>query len=332
MTGPTSSGGQRPTVSVVTACYNSMPFIDRLRRSLAAQTDKNFEWVTVDDGSSDATVEHLKGLAAPGALGMRVYKLPQNSGGGVAVGAGVAKAAGDIIIIIDHDDELIPDAIAQIRGQWPSVEADPTVAGLFFRAVEPGSGATIGDALAPGTRFTQSWLLNHRPQIADGSYALRAADTKLFFSPANLEAVCMFGVPLIEASRAKVFVAAAGPPIRTYHRDNPKSQTNEVTVTRKTVYTYARYLDLADVHYLAHLGHWGRHLLALARMSRQVHGSALFAAGLVRRRPIKLLVALAAPAGLLLAKLRPAARIRPMPPFPLDRIDGLPDLRSAAAD
>ncbi|MGE5722254.1 MAG: glycosyltransferase family 2 protein [Sphingomonadales bacterium] len=329
MTSSTSSGAGSPTVSVVTACYNSMRFIDRLFSSLERQTDKNFEWITVDDGSSDETVPHLTRLAAPGALGMAVYKLPQNSGGGVAVGHGVDQAVGNVILIIDHDDELMPDAIAQVRGQWAAVEADPTVAGLFFRIVDDKSGDPIGGPLAPGTRFTQSWLSNRRPDIVDGSYAFKAADAKRFFSAQALESICLFGVPLTEMSQEKVFVVGSGPPIRTYHRDNPASQTNAVTLTRKTVFTYARYLDVADRHAFAQISHWLRHLVTLSRMSVQIHGSPLFPMRLVRRWPIKLLIAIAAPAGMLLARGRRNDRIKVMPPFPLDQLEGLPDLHSS---
>ena len=62
---------ETPLLSIVTATYNSRPFIDRLHASLAAQTRRDFEWLCVDDHSRDDTVAHLKSLPAPGEGGMQ---------------------------------------------------------------------------------------------------------------------------------------------------------------------------------------------------------------------------------------------------------------------
>ena len=111
-----------PTISIVTACYNSMPFIDRLYGSLKAQAYKNFEWICVDDCSTDDTVERLLALEAPGELGMKVYRLPINSGGSVPLVVGIEKSQGDSIVILDHDDEFLPFALELIREHWPAVQ------------------------------------------------------------------------------------------------------------------------------------------------------------------------------------------------------------------
>ncbi len=89
-----------PAISVVTCCYNSLPFIRRLHASLLSQSYRNFEWVLVDDCSRDGTVSLLRELPSPGNLGMRVFRLPQNSGGGVALG--LAFCAGSRARCDDH--------------------------------------------------------------------------------------------------------------------------------------------------------------------------------------------------------------------------------------
>src|SRR5260221_9600817 len=122
------------SISIVTACYNSTPFLERVHKSLVQQTYRNFEWICVDDRSTDDTVSRLKAVRAPGDLGMRVYQLPQNTGGPVALAMGTKVAKGDVIIWLDHDDELVPDALGQVEANWPKGQAGPGESGLFLRA------------------------------------------------------------------------------------------------------------------------------------------------------------------------------------------------------
>ena len=49
-------------------------------------------------------------LTPPGRGGIVVYKMPFNSGGGIAGSVGVIKSSGVITTIIDQDDELVPEA------------------------------------------------------------------------------------------------------------------------------------------------------------------------------------------------------------------------------
>src|SRR5437762_12059238 len=102
-------------ISVVTACYNTSPFLDRIYNSLLRQTYRRFEWICVDDHSSDETVAQLVRLAAPGDFGMQVYQLPQNTGGPVALAFGTQMAKGDATIWLDHDDELFPNALEEVQ-------------------------------------------------------------------------------------------------------------------------------------------------------------------------------------------------------------------------
>jgi glycosyltransferase involved in cell wall biosynthesis len=52
-----------PRVSVVTTVYNGEPYVDRAIPGILGQTFEDFEWILVDDGSQDRTLEILQGLA-----------------------------------------------------------------------------------------------------------------------------------------------------------------------------------------------------------------------------------------------------------------------------
>jgi glycosyltransferase involved in cell wall biosynthesis len=265
-----------PKISIVTTCYNAEKFIHRLHDSLCRQEYKNFERILVDDCSSDNTVEVLKNLPSPGNGGIAVYKLPQNSGGGVALGFGVEKCQCKICIIIDHDDELIDSALSIVADEWESVAERPEIAGLFYRRLNPMTGEVIGEELCPGTEFSMSWQANIKPSISDGFSAVKTEIAKHYFNSRSLELICLAGVPATLMTKKYKMIAGQSRPLLLYHRDNIVSQTNSIKISRKTVYTYAKYIDAYDAYYFRRPLRWIRHIIALIKFSTAVHGYPTF--------------------------------------------------------
>lgn len=92
-------------VTVVIPCHNQAHFLGAAVASVARQTWPHVETLVVDDGSSDDTAEVA---VRAGAVVLR-----QNRGGvGAARNRGLAVAHGDLVIFLDADDELEPDAVA----------------------------------------------------------------------------------------------------------------------------------------------------------------------------------------------------------------------------
>jgi O-antigen biosynthesis protein len=104
----------KPLVSVFTAAYKSKEKIHRPFKSLLDQTYDNWEWVIVDDSDdNDETYrEYLTKLDDP-----RVRRYRQDSYKGY-IGATKRYAAGlctgEILVEVDHDDELTPDCLEKI--------------------------------------------------------------------------------------------------------------------------------------------------------------------------------------------------------------------------
>lgn len=111
---PTRFSSETPLVSVFTASYKSKDKIQRPYQSLLNQTYSNWEWVIVDDsGDEDTTYnESLLPLDDP-----RVRRYRQDSRNGY-IGAIKRYAAGlctgEILVEVDHDDELTPDCLEKI--------------------------------------------------------------------------------------------------------------------------------------------------------------------------------------------------------------------------
>ena len=108
----------QPLLSVVIPVFNEAPVLEACYQRLVAATGSlsmRLEFVFVDDGSSDGSVQLLTDLRSRDAR-IALVELSRNFGKEVALTAGLDHAAGDAVIIIDADlqdpPELIPDFVA----------------------------------------------------------------------------------------------------------------------------------------------------------------------------------------------------------------------------
>ena len=102
------------TVTVFTPTYNRAHMLPKLFESLNGQTSHDFEWLVVDDGSTDNTGPLLEEyLRAETPFAIRTITVA-NGGKHRAINKGVAMARGELFFIVDADDYLDADAIATI--------------------------------------------------------------------------------------------------------------------------------------------------------------------------------------------------------------------------
>jgi glycosyltransferase involved in cell wall biosynthesis len=111
-TAPATQAG-RALVSIVIPNYNYARYLRIAINSALAQTWSPIEVIVVDDGSTDDSRAVIE------AYGDRITPiLKANGGHGSAVNAGYAATRGDIVIFLDADDELMPDAVDQVVKAW----------------------------------------------------------------------------------------------------------------------------------------------------------------------------------------------------------------------
>ncbi len=131
-------------LTVVTATYNRAYTLPRLFESLLKQTDLNFEWVVVDDGSSDDTENLLREFQTKSSFPIKVLK-QVNSGKHVAINSGVGISSGEWIYFVDSDDGLPVDAVEVFTATAVS-DNDERVVGYCYRK-QDFSGNIIGRSI-----------------------------------------------------------------------------------------------------------------------------------------------------------------------------------------
>lgn len=108
-------------LSVVVPCYNESLNLSRLHEALsavcAAYAQQGYEILLVNDGSRDDTWQQIKALAAKDAHVLGI-NLSRNYGHQIALTAGLAKASGERVLIIDADlqdpPELLPEMMTKM--------------------------------------------------------------------------------------------------------------------------------------------------------------------------------------------------------------------------
>ena len=115
------NGGASMFLSIITPTYNRAYTLTRLYSSLVNQTDQDFEWVIINDGSTDNTEELINQFNEEGKIPIR-YLSQSNGGKQRAHNKGVSVSLGELCICVDSDDALSLDAVETAKKIW--AEAD----------------------------------------------------------------------------------------------------------------------------------------------------------------------------------------------------------------
>lgn len=139
-------------ITVLTPTFNRAQLLPRTYQSLVAQTGSDFEWIVVDDGSTDGTEALVQAWARESPFPIR-YVWQENAGKHVAVNRGVQLAHGELLLILDSDDWLVPNALARVGYWWDSI---PEAQREGFAGVAGLCAFPSGEVV--GTRFPKDVL------------------------------------------------------------------------------------------------------------------------------------------------------------------------------
>ena len=106
-------------ITVFTPTYNRAYILENLYRSLQRQTYRDFEWLVVDDGSSDDTEELFQRWSREDNFFPIRYCKQENGGKCRAINRGLEQARGELFFTVDSDDYLTDDALEKVA-RWES--------------------------------------------------------------------------------------------------------------------------------------------------------------------------------------------------------------------
>lgn len=117
-------------LSVITPAYNRAHLLTSCFESLNEQTDLDFEWIIVDDGSTDSTPETVRSFDTDRFP--IVYINKPNGGKHTALNAAHDYIRGKYVLIMDSDDVLTSDAVSQVRDGWGKYENSENIGVVTF--------------------------------------------------------------------------------------------------------------------------------------------------------------------------------------------------------
>lgn len=152
-------------ITVFTPTYNRAYILPALYQSLKNQSCKDFEWLIVDDGSTDQTNELITEWMCDSDKGFVIrYFFQCNGGKHRAINLGVTKALGDAFFIVDSDDRLYPMTIAILTKWWDEIKENDHFAGVSGLR-QYHDGTRIGGGLGCDVLDIDSLSLRTKKQI-----------------------------------------------------------------------------------------------------------------------------------------------------------------------
>jgi glycosyltransferase involved in cell wall biosynthesis len=131
MDGEVSRPGASLRISVVTPSYNQASFLEACMRSVLSQNYPNLEYIVIDGGSTDGSVEIIKSFEKD----LAYWVSEPDEGHYDALNKGFRRATGDILAWLNSDDMYTPWAfavVADIFHQLPEVQWLSTLYPLFW--------------------------------------------------------------------------------------------------------------------------------------------------------------------------------------------------------
>jgi glycosyltransferase involved in cell wall biosynthesis len=147
--------------TVFTPVFNRRHTLGRVWESLRAQRGRDFEWVVVDDGSTDGVSTLLREYERTADFPMTIAH-QANAGKHAAWNRGVALAKGELFLPADSDDRFVPETLERLRDLWLSIPkaARPAFSGVNVLCRDPESGAIVG------TPFPRSPMVSQNLELA----------------------------------------------------------------------------------------------------------------------------------------------------------------------
>ena len=179
----------KPSISIITATYNAANVLTTAINSLREQSDKDFEWVVADGGSTDGTLELLRSIKD---LNCKVSSC-EDFGIYDALNRAIRLSSGDYYIVIGADDLLDPLAVSLFKYYAKNhpdlIATNIRVNGVickpgkgnrwFYGAMAYVAGHSVGMCIKRSIHDELGFYSKFYPIVADQVFILHAIDKGL---------------------------------------------------------------------------------------------------------------------------------------------------------
>ena len=171
-------------LTICTPTYNREYLLHDLYESLKKQTVKDFEWIIIDDGSTDETETTVNSWIRGEKSFPIIYIKKKNGGKHTAVNIGIGQAKGEYFFIVDSDDYLNNNAVEIIHDEFKKLPVGHYAGIGFNRIFENGDvvGKTFNKNYIDASNFERS------------KYGIQGDKAEVFFT----EVIKQYRFPVFE--------------------------------------------------------------------------------------------------------------------------------------
>jgi glycosyltransferase involved in cell wall biosynthesis len=162
--------------TVFTATYNRETTLPRVFRSLQNQTFVDFEWIVVDDGSTDGTRALVQQLRTRTTFPVKyIYK--ENGGKHSALQVALREAGGELFLTLDSDDECVNEALEVFNAAWMSIPVGrrPEFSAVTALCCSP-QGERIGSEFPNAPLDSNSLEVTYRYRVSGEKWGFQRTD------------------------------------------------------------------------------------------------------------------------------------------------------------
>lgn len=220
--------GYEYSFTVFTPTYNRADTLHRVLESLAQQTYRSFEWLIVDDGSTDQTEALVRCWEAEAPFPVR-YLWQENQGKHVAFNRAVREARGELFLTLDSDDACVPQALERLRHHWDAI---PPEERSQFSAVTAlcvdQEGRLVGDRFPRDIVDSDSLEIAYRYGVSGEKWGFHRTEVLREFSfPEELKGVYVPEVLAWTRIARRYRTRFVNETLRIYYRDRPSMVTGQ---------------------------------------------------------------------------------------------------------
>ena len=230
-----------PRFTIFTPTFNSERFVHRPFESVRDLACRDFEWIVIDDHSTDGTVELVRRLAATLDVEVRIVEKPENRGLFDSFARAVELARGEFFVGCAHDDQFDPDTLDFVARAWDAIPEAERPGYCAINVLCRSPDGTVAPAFPRDGMDSNAIEMYFRYGYRAESWPiLRTAALREFPFPEGRRVGegAFVWFPMAEKYRSRYFNRA----LRIYFTDNPDSITN-----RREVGRYSP--DLADYNF-----------------------------------------------------------------------------------
>jgi glycosyltransferase involved in cell wall biosynthesis len=167
--------------TVLTPTYNRAHTLVNVYDCLRNQTLQDFEWLIVDDGSSDQTEALVQRWLGKAPFPIRYLK-KANGGKHTALNLGIREAKGYFTVILDSDDVITPTCLEKFLHHWQALpEGEREQYAGITALCEDQRGRVLGGKFPSDTFDSNAIEITYKHRLAEDRYGIQRTDVMRAF-------------------------------------------------------------------------------------------------------------------------------------------------------